>query len=307
LALPGRGLVPALLAIGIWSSLAILSTATARLPPLFTTGVALTIGGLAGLPKVKDWRIPPGTFAVGLGGIFGYHALLFAAFRLAPAVEVNLLNYLWPLLIVVLSPLVLPGLRLTPRHVAGAILGLLGAVLVATGAGARSGAASLQVASLPGYLMAVAAALLWALYSLLTKRLPPFPTGAVGGFCLAAGLLSLALFRLEGGASFALPMPGAGEWFALAALGLGPMGLAFYAWDYAMKKGDPRVIGSLAYLTPLLSTLNLVVFGGRSLTAQAGVALALIVGGAVLGSTGRAEEKPMAGQGSAEPQAGRRG
>ncbi|MEI6876455.1 MAG: DMT family transporter [Spirochaetota bacterium] len=271
----------ALVAIAIWGSLALLSTLTLGLPSLFTTGVALCIGGLAGLGRVREWRVPWKTFAVGLGGIFGYHALLFSALAIAPAIEVSLLNYLWPLLIVLLSPLVLPGLRLSWRHVLGAVMGLAGAVLIASG-----GQAALDGAFLPGYLMAIAAAFVWALYSLMTKRLPPFPTGAVGGFCLASGLLSLLLFLIEGGANFVLPRPSVEQWLALLALGLGPMGLAFYAWDAALKKGDPRVIGSLAYLTPLLATFNLVVVGGRKLASPALVALVLIVGGAVLSSTG---------------------
>lgn len=282
-----KGLVSALVAIGIWSSLALLSTLAAGLPPLFTTGVALSVGGLVGLFRARDWPLPPLTFLVGLGGIFGYHALLFAAFALAPAVEINLLNYLWPLLIVVLSPLVLPGLRLNGRHIVAALLGLSGALLIALGsAGPGAAASGAFPGRLLGYLLAVSAALVWALYSLLTKRLPPFPTGAVGGFCLASGLLSLALYALTSGGGPLVPELDAGRLLALAALGLGPMGLAFYAWDYAMKRGDPRVIGSLAYLTPLLSTLNLLVFAGKSLDRRAALALALIVGGALLGSLG---------------------
>ena len=290
----------ALVAIAIWSSLALLSTATLGLPPLFTTGVALVIGGLVGLWRYRDWRVPFRTFLVGLGGIFGYHALLFAAFSLAPAIEVNILNYLWPLLIVVLAPIVLPGLGLSPRHVAGAFLGLAGAVLVATGAEAGPGGGSVI-----GLGLAAAAALVWALYSLLTKRLPRFPTGAVGGFCLASGLLSLALFALTSGALFGgsaggasplfrLPRPASGQWLALLALGVGPMGAAFYAWDASLKRGDPRVIGSLAYLTPLLSTFNLVFFGGRRFTGLTAAALVLIVGGALLGSSGSLGDKKKA-------------
>lgn len=271
----------ALLAIGIWSSLAILSTLTLGLPPLFTTSVALAVGGLVGLVRARDWRVPLPTFLVGLGGIFGYHALLFAAFSLAPAVEVNILNYLWPLLIVVLSPLVLPGLGLSPRHILGALLGLAGAVIVVRGGGSGPGGGSLFGLGLAG-----AAALVWSLYSLLTKRLPPFPTGAVGGFCLASGLLSLGLLALTGGGTLLEVRPSPGQWLALLALGLGPMGAAFYAWDASLKRGDPRVIGSLAYLTPLLSTFNLVAFGGRRFTASTALALVLIVGGALLGSSG---------------------
>jgi drug/metabolite transporter (DMT)-like permease len=271
----------ALLTILVWSSLALLNTRVNALPPFLAVGFALCVGGLVGLVRAREWRVPARTFAVGVAGIFGYHAMLFAAFRIAPAVEVNLVNYLWPLLIVVLSPIILPGFRLGARHVGGAALGLCGAILIATG-----GKLGLDLAYLPGYLLAGAAALAWACYSLMTKRLPPFPTGAVGGFCLVSGILSLGIYFLGQTMPGAPAMPrlqGADCLF-LVLLGLGPMGGAFYSWDAALKRGDPRVIGSLSYLTPLLSTLNLVLIGGKRLTPTAGVAMALIVAGAILGS-----------------------
>ncbi len=280
-------MVPVLLALAsilVWSTLALFTSQTASLPPLFSVGAALGIGGLAGLFRIRDWRIPPVTLAVGVGGIFGYHALLFAAFRLAPAVEVNLINYLWPLLIVVLSPVYLRGFELRPGHAVGALLGLAGAVLVVGG-----GRLSLDLSSLPGHLMAAAAAFLWATYSLLTKRVPPFSTGAVGLFCLISGALSLGLWaglELAAEGSVRLPPMTGREAIFLVFLGLGPMGLAFYTWDAALKLGDPRVIGSLAYLTPLLSTFNLVVAGGKTLTWATGAALALIMAGALVGSRG---------------------
>ncbi|MDP3178202.1 MAG: DMT family transporter, partial [Spirochaetaceae bacterium] len=179
----------ALLAVAVWSSLAFLGSRVNALPPFLSVGIALVVGGAVGLVRAKEWRVAPTTFAIGVGGIFGYHALLFAAFKLAPVVEANLLNYLWPLLIVVLSPLYLRGLRLSARHVAGASLGLAGSALVVSG-----GKLGLDLANLPGYLLAAAAAFVWASYSLLTKRVAPFPTGAVGGFCLASGFLSLLVY-----------------------------------------------------------------------------------------------------------------
>lgn len=274
----------ALLSILVWSTLALFTSGTAALPPLFSAGAALTIGGLAGLFRIRDWKIPPATLAVGVGGIFGYHALLFAAFRLAPAMEVNLINYLWPLLIVVLSPVYLPGFRLRPAHLAGAVLGLAGASLVVGG-----GRLSLNPEGLPGYLMAASAAFLWATYSLLTKKVPPFGTGAVGLFCLVSGALSLGLWaclELAGPGRIVFPGMTGREALYLILLGLGPMGLAFYTWDAALKRGDPRVIGSLAYLTPLLSTFNLVILGGKELTWVTGAALILIMAGALVGSGG---------------------
>jgi len=272
----------ALFSIIIWSTLAFLSTGTASLPPLFAVGIALCVGGLVGLVRVRDWRVPLSTLAVGVGGIFGYHALLFAAFRLAPAVEVNILNYLWPLLIVALAPVYLKSMPLTPRNILGALLGLAGAVMVVGG-----GRLNLQITGIPGYALAILAAFTWASYSLLTKRVQAFATGAVGFFCLVSGVLSLGLWaageflttgRLE------LPTMGTREAVYLVLLGIGPMGGAFYTWDAALKRGDPRTIGALAYLTPLLSTLNLVLFGGKNLSASSGLAMALIIAGAVVGT-----------------------
>jgi drug/metabolite transporter (DMT)-like permease len=272
--------VLSLITILIWSTLAVLGSRLGHLPPFLSVGLALVVGGLVGLLRVKDWKVPFGTLAIGIGGIFGYHALLFTAFRFAPAVEVNLLQYLWPLLIVVLSPIYLPGYRLGFHHVAGSLLGLAGAALVITG-----GKLSLESANLPGYLLALGAALTWSSYSLLTKRVRPFPTGAVGGFCLASGLLSLGLFGL-GVAVSGDPVPAltVKDGILLLLLGLGPMGTAFYTWDAALKRGDSRVIGALAYLTPLLSTLNLVLWGGKRLSGISMAAMGLIVLGAIVGS-----------------------
>jgi len=275
----------ALFTILVWSTLAFMSAGTAALPPLFAVGVALCIGGLVGLVRIRDWKVPPTTLAIGVVGIFGYHALLFAAFRLAPAVEVNILNYLWPLLIVALTPVYLKGLSLTPRNILGALLGLAGAVLVVSG-----GKLNLEWSGLPGYALAILAAFTWASYSLLTKRVPTFPTGAVGLFCMVSGVLSLGLWsigELSLTGTIAVPSIKASEAVYLLLLGIGPMGGAFYTWDAALKRGDPRTIGALAYLTPLLSTLNLVMLGGKSLSATSGLAMGLIVTGAVVGSTGK--------------------
>jgi drug/metabolite transporter (DMT)-like permease len=268
----------AIAAIVVWSTLAVLSASLVHVPPLLSVGLALCISGLVSAVRWRAWRVPWFTFAVGVGGIFGYHFFYFSALQHAPAVEANLLNYLWPLLIVALSPVFLPGYRLHAYHWIGTLMGLAGTALILSG-----GRPHLDLANLYGYLLAAGAGLTWACYSLMTKRLPAFPTAAVGGFCLASGLLSLGAQAL-GGNPFSLSALSGRDWLALFLLGIGPMGAAFFLWDAALKGGDPRIIGSLAYLTPLLSTLNLVIFGGRTLSWVSLVAMALIVGGAAVGS-----------------------
>lgn len=278
-----RAFLFALGAILLWSTLALAGIGLKEVPPFFLLGVTLGSGGAAGLAisfirgrgKILEGRLPLSLLLVGVGGIFGYHFFYFRAFALAPAVEVNLINYLWPLLIVVLAPLILPGYRLSPQHCLGALFGLAGAGLIATG-----GTFQVDLRYLPGYLLAGAAALTWAIYSLMTKRLPPFPTVVVGIFCLISGALSLFVHFLSSG----VPELAPGQWLGLGLAGLGPLGAAFYFWDAALKQGDPRVIGALAYLTPLFSSLNLVVFGGQQVNVIALTAMTLIVLGACIGA-----------------------
>jgi drug/metabolite transporter (DMT)-like permease len=269
----------ALTSLILWSFLAFLGAKLVRLPPLLVVGIALCVGGMVGAVRLRSWRVPLVTFLVGAAGIFGYHFLYFSAFKFAPVVEASLINYLWPLLIVVLSPLFLVGYSLRWHHLIGATAGFLGASLIVMGERFQP-----NVAYLTGYILAAGAALTWAIYSLLTKRLPRFPTAAVGGFCLFGGLLSLAIYYLGSSSINRMILPTGMDWLYLILVGAGPMGLAFFTWDAALKRGDPRIIGSLAYLTPLTSTLILVLLGGRSLTWVSALAMLLIVAGAMIGS-----------------------
>lgn len=265
----------ALGAVFLWSTVAALGVRLQGVPPFLLVGVALLIGGVLALPRVARWRFSLRLVALGVFGLFAYHLALFTALRFAPPVEANLLNYLWPLLIVVMTPLFLPGTRLEARHVAAGLLGFAGTAILVGGVDF-----SLEPRRLAGYALAVGAAFIWASYSLLTRRLRDFPTETVGLFCIVSGLLGLlAHWLFEPAYSIR-----AADWPWLIALGLGPMGLAFFLWDAALKRGDPRGIGALSYLTPLLSTFVLAASGQGELTSRALVALALIVAGALVGN-----------------------
>ena len=280
-----RGIIPSLLAVLLWSVLAFLSLQLSRMPPFLLIGIALCIGSLCGVHRIREWRVPPRVLLLGIYGLFGFHFCLFLALRLAPPVEANLINYLWPLLIVVLSPVLRPGLRLAPRHVVAAALGLVGAALIITG-----GRFGFQARWLPGYALAAGSALIWATYSLISGRIRSFPNAAIGLFCLCSGVLSLLMhFLFEPRYAIALQdLP------LLALLGIGPMGAAFFLWNAGLRNGDPRVIGSFAYLTPMLSSLVLILGGRGRLTAITGVAMALIIGGSVVGSLGGLQPEPDA-------------
>ena len=267
----------ALGAIALWASLATLGLALQHLPPFLLTGIALVIGSMPAWPLARQWKVPASTLALGVYGLFGFHFLLFIALRHAPPVEANLVNYLWPLLMVLLAPVFLPGLRLRPAHVVAAGVGFAGAAIAILGAGGAAGGWSW------GYLPALGSAFIWASYSLLTHRVRAFPTAAIGLFGLVSGLLSLAChWVLEAPASLV-----AKDWTLLVVMGLGPLGAAFFLWDKALKLGDARHIGILSYLTPLASTALLMVVSGRALTGSIALAAVMIIGAAVIGTRAR--------------------
>ena len=278
--------VYALAAIALWASLASLGLLLGHVPPFLLTGLALVIGSVPAWPLVRHWKVPAGTLALGIYGLFGYHLLLFIGLRHAPAVEANLVNYLWPLLIVVLAPAILPGLQLRARHVGAALLGFAGAALAILGAAGGDMRAGWSW----GYLPALGAALAWSTYSLGTRRVRSFPTAAIGLFGLVSGLLALAChWLLEAPVTLV-----ARDWALLAVMGLGPLGAAFFLWDKALKAGDPRQIGVLSYITPLASTLLLLVVSGRALTWSIALAAALIIAAAVVGTRSGASERAAA-------------
>jgi len=269
-----------LTAILMWSLLAALTVATGKIPAFQLAAMTFAIGALTGFltwigrpGAIGALRQPPLAWIVGVGGLFGYHALYFLALRFAPPAEAGLLNYLWPLLIVLFSSL-LPGERLAPHHIIGALLGLAGTVLLF--AGNSGGFAPGQV---PGLIAAFVAAFVWAAYSVMSRKLKSVPTDAVAGFCLATALLAAIVHGLV---EVTVWPETSAQWLAIIALGVAPVGAAFYAWDIGMKRGDIRVLGAASYGTPLLSTAFLILAGFAKPSANIVVAAVLIAGGGLI-------------------------
>lgn len=276
-------------AIVLWSSLAALTVASGEIPPFQLAAMTFALGGGLGLAAAAArgalgaLRQPWPVWLIGVGGLFGYHALYFAALRRAPAAEAGLIAYLWPLLIVLMSAL-LPGERLRARHVGGALLGLAGvAVLIASAKLAKGEGLALEPRYGLGYGLAFACAFVWSAYSVASRAFKSAPSEAVAGFCLATAALSLLCHLAFEATVWPADL---GRWLAVAALGLGPVGLAFYVWDHGVKRGDIRFLGVASYAAPVLSTLILVAAGQAALTWPLAGACALIVGGAALAALG---------------------
>ena len=265
-------------AVLLWSLLACLTAASGTMPAFQLTAITFAIGGLSLLAirpgAIKAMRQPLPVWLLGVGGLFSYHFAYFFALRNAPPVEAGLINYLWPVLIVVFSAL-LPGEKLRWQHLAGCALALAGAVLVVT----RGQGFSFDPQYAIGYGAALFAALAWSSYSVLSRRFAHIPSDAVAGFCLAtAALAAICHLLLETTVWPDNPW----QWAAVIGLGLGPVGLAFYVWDIGVKHGDIQVLGAASYATPLLSTMILIAGGYAQYSHLLLVACLLITAGAVL-------------------------
>jgi drug/metabolite transporter (DMT)-like permease len=265
-------------AVLLWSLLAFLTAASGAMPAFQLTAITFAIGGLSLLvirPGAwKAMRQPLPVWLLGVGGLFGYHFCYFFALRNAPPVEAGLINYLWPLLIVVFSAL-LPGEKLKWQHIAGCALALTGAVLVVT----RGQGFGFDPQYALGYGAALIAALAWSSYSVLSRRFAEVPSDAIAGFCLVTAVLAAICHLLLEQTVWPAD---AWQWAAVIGLGLGPVGLAFYVWDIGVKRGDIQVLGAASYSAPLLSTLILILTGYAQYSHVILIACLLITLGAIV-------------------------
>lgn len=267
-------------AVLLWSLLALFTVGTAPMPTFQLTAVCFYIASAIGLIRTAknrgfqklrhiNWRI----YAFGTAGLFGYHFLYFSALRRAPAAEAGLIAYLWPLLIVLFSGL-LPNERLQKGHLLGALISFAGAALQVS-----NSITGFQTEAIAGYGLALLCAFTWAGYSVLSRRFGDIPTDSVAIFCLATAVLStIAHFALE---TTIWPETVHG-WLSILALGLGPVGLAFYVWDVGVKHGNIQLLGVTSYAAPLLSTFVLIIAGITQPTWALLLAAILITSGAAL-------------------------
>lgn len=269
-----RALILGIITILCWGSLATFGNLLIHLPPFYVLGVTFLIGSIPAFFKWREMFPPKKILLWGIAGYFGYHFFLFYAFRFAPPIEANLINYLWPVIMVLITPVYFADKKLKSYHFVGAVLSVIGCIVLVM---ARGG--ELDSKNIIGYLLALLAAITWPVYSVGKKKMPETSVWAVGSFCLFSGILCMI--------THALIEPRvvlqSRDAILLLLMGLGPFGVAFYFWDLALRDGDSRIMGALAYLTPVLSTLGLVFFAGQEMVFTTFVAMVLIIFGASTG------------------------
>ena len=290
-----RGLSTALglMAIVFWSTTFAVSRSLAEEIGVLTAGAGMCLGGgvlgciyitLIQRRTAAVFRLPR-TYLLGCGALLvAYMVCLFLSIGLAAnrqqTVEVGIINYLWPGLTLAFA---IPVLRTKVcwTFFAGLALAAAGAALAPLRLGEYSGDALLENLSanpLP-YALALVGAIVWALYSVLSRRWGAAAEGgAVPLFMLAAGAVLAAL-------SLAFPHPAAWTGRAvveLAFMAVFPVMIAYTFWDRAMRQGNVTLVAALSYLAPLLSTALSVLYLRVELGWNLWLACGLIVAGAAL-------------------------
>ncbi len=286
----GLGLVALLL----WSTSVACTRGLAERIGIFdTVAITMAVGGALGVAYLglvrralgEVLRLPRRYLLGGLALFTAYMAAYNLAIALgrdhATVLEAGLINYLWPGLTLVLAVPILRK-RATPWLLPGLLLGLAGVAIATLGPGYTVTAlgARLQQNALV-YLLALVAAVTWALFSNLSRAWAGHATaGATPLFLLASGLLMGAVGRL-----FPHPAPGpwsAGTWGLLAFVTLGPTLLAYVCWEYGMRKGHLILLASLSFFTPLVSTVISSLTLGYTPGLNLWAACALIIAGAAI-------------------------
>ena len=286
--------------VALWATETTLITYTTAIPPLQTVTLAFAFAALlspilwlvSGTAPWAAFRQPPRVWLLTVGSLAGYHASIYYATQKAPPAAAALLQGTTPLMIVIGSA-VLPGERLRWWHVVGAGLGFCGVAMLIENGGQAEAIGPNPVFYLS--LIGVAAGL-WGLYSVASRLLPEVPSSALGVFYAAcAVVLTCAHLAVE-----AWVAPSVVEWAAMAALGILPMGLAIYFWDYGIKHGDIQALGAFSYVEPFIGAVLVSLFAGGVLGWNLLWSGILVIGGASLASvslwnTGPEDEADLAG------------
>ncbi len=266
-------------AVMLWGALAFFTDGTRGIPVFELTALTFGIGGV--LLWLLEWayyrQMPilpnlPG-FLLAVGGLFFYHFAYFLAIHGAPPAPISLIAYLWPLFIVIFGAILAKNINI--HNILAGFLGFLAVFLII-----GQGGVDFDGGLIFYYGLALLCAFIWSGYSLANRLVPQRVGASMSYSCLAVALLALLSHYFLSEILFhqAWQYPEPAQWWYIAGLGLGPVGLAFLCWDIGTKYGNIILLGVLSNGAPLLSTLILIATGKQEFTPTIIISTLLIIG-----------------------------
>lgn len=270
------------IALLFWAAAGVLATVVKPIPTFEVISIAFGISFTIVATKLTlfhQWHIikqPWLLWIIGIAGVFGNDILYIAAFKYAPSAQVDLLNYLWPVLVVIFASM-LPGEKFTVKHTIAAVFGFAGAYLLITG---EQGFASFNINYLPGYLLALFDAIVWSVYCLVARHYKNIPTEMIGMYCGIGFVLSLLIhFNFEPNVT-----PNMHQLLVMIVMGLTTQGFAYFFWDFGIKNGNFKMLSIVSYGNPIIAIMLLIGFGMATSTPLLWDACILVSIGGLIGS-----------------------
>lgn len=266
------------MAIFLWGGLALLGVNTTSIPAFQLLAMCFLISSLLMfvkrmLAKKTIFEKPELTMSqwvIGVGALFGFHFCYFIALKSAPAIEVSLISYIWPMLLAIF----VSNKATIFKALIGGLVGFIGISFIIAG----DNALSFNQDYIKGYLLALACAVIWSSYSwYLTKTTNKVDD--IGWLSLAVSFFALFAHLFLESSYWQFNFS---QWLGILLLGLGPVGGAFYLWDIGMKKGNQTLLASLSFSTPLISAVILALAGLNSWSSNIVIGLVLILVGVLI-------------------------
>ena len=277
------------IAVILWGLLALLGTMTTKIPAFQLLSLCFSLSAFIMLAKrfitgqrlFSKPQLTTPQWLIGIAGLFGFHFSYFMALKYAPAIEVSLIVYLWPLLLAVF----VANRQTLARALCGGCLGFVGITFIILG----EASLSISQAHLSGYLLAIVCALIWSSYSWYLSKSTNH-VDDIGWLSAAVAVLSLvAHLKLEIGYwDFNV-----NEWLGIILLGLGPVGGSFYLWDIGLKHGNKQLLASLSFSAPLISSIALSLAGINNWSFNIILALCFILAGALVANMKSKQSKAI--------------
>ncbi|MCL2518194.1 MAG: DMT family transporter [Oscillospiraceae bacterium] len=227
------------------------------------------------LPLIKQYKFADYIkfFLTGCLGIFLYNFLLYTALFYLPAQEGFIINYLWPIMVVIFATILLKE-KLTIRKIIAILLSFLGIVIVVT----KGNLFELNLSSPLGIAMAVSAAVSYGLFSVIIKKFSYDRTISMMFYYISAFIVSfIAMITVSGMPNLNLP-----QILGLGWNGIFSQAIAYMTWSLALQYGDTHKIANLAFITPFLSLVYIYIFLGEEISIFSLLGLVIIVSGILI-------------------------
>jgi drug/metabolite transporter (DMT)-like permease len=216
---------------------------------------------------------------------FAYYIILFKAYSILPAQEAMILNYFWPVMVVLVSIPILKE-KITVKAMLGILTSFLGIIVIVT----KGDVIGFRISNPYGATLAISSALFWAIFWILNVKDKRDETIKLFlNFCFGTFYIFLALILTKG-----ITIPSFSQALPTIYIGIMEMGITFIFWLKALQLSKTTAkVSRLIYLTPFLSLLMINIVINERIAPSSLIGLLLIISGIIIQKSSSRRQIPI--------------